>query len=146
MYIKNNLAVNSKDYLIMATIPLLSMELACIQLQVLVYYVKNWMFWKQEPNYSICELVITSFRLRNGYSREDPSAHWPVSCAEVDPSPLGRFLWESSSPNLFQEESHLSWVFPNIKYSRSQGRIENAAAVECSRVELFVLSLESRSI
>lgn len=40
---------------------------------------KNWMCWKWGPNYSICELVITSFRLCNGYSGEDPSTHWVIS-------------------------------------------------------------------
>lgn len=92
MYIKNNLAVNWKGNLILATIPLLSIEFACVQLQALVCDVKNWMFWKQGPNYSIWELVITSFRLSNGYCGEDPSAHWPVSCAGVDPGDLGLFL------------------------------------------------------
>lgn len=41
MYIRNNLAVNSKGDLILATIPLLSIEFACVQLQALVCYVKN---------------------------------------------------------------------------------------------------------
>lgn len=103
---------------------------------------KNWMCWKWGPNYSICELVITSFRLCNGYSGEDPSTRWVISRVKASATQSAVLcltqaaLAFSVGISICFMKSHISVESLQILSAQEvKAEWKKTAAVECSRVE-----------
>lgn len=113
---------------------------------------KNWMCWKWGPNYSICELVITSFKLCNGYSTENPSAHWVISRVNASAAQSAVVCLSQAvlafSVGIFTSQflsGKVTFQLSLSKYEvfkKSKQNWKKAVSPVCSRVEFCVLSLE----